>query len=217
MEEGLKRISFFIVPSAVAFLALGDVIAAVLYQTGKFTRDDSIYVWTILAGAAVGLLASTMGRLYSSTYYALQDTRTPLRYAVVRVAMGGVLGYFCSLHLPRLVGIDPKLGAAGITVASGIAGWAEFVLLRRSLNRRIGHTGLPLSYAAKLWLGALLGAVLGWGLKLVVSNWHPIPLAIVVLGVYGTVYFGVGYLFNLPPARAVIGRIFRIIRISPRS
>src|SRR5687767_6415286 len=180
LDQGLSRISFFIVPSAMAFLALGDVIAAVLYQTGKFTRDDSIYVWTILAGAAVGLLASTMGRLYSSTYYALQDTRTPLRYAVVRVAMGGVLGYFCSLHLPRLLGIDPKLGAAGITVASGIAGWAEFVLLRRSLNRRIGHSGLPLSYSAKLCVGALLGAALGGGLKLVVWNWHPIPLAIVV-------------------------------------
>src|SRR6185369_1126568 len=85
LDAGLKRISFFIVPSAVAFLALGDVIAAVLYQTGKFTRADAIYVWTILAGAAVGLLASTLGRLYSSTYYALQDTRTPLLYAVLRV------------------------------------------------------------------------------------------------------------------------------------
>ena len=39
LDAGLRRISFFIVPSAVAFLALGDVIAAVLYQTGKFTRD----------------------------------------------------------------------------------------------------------------------------------------------------------------------------------
>jgi putative peptidoglycan lipid II flippase len=120
--------------------------------------------------------------------------------------LGGVLGYFFSLHLPRLIGIDPRLGVAGITVASGIAGWAEFVLLRRSLNRRIGPTGLPLSYAAKLWFGALLGAALGFGLKLAVAGWHPIPLAIVVLGVYGTCYFGVGYLFGLPPARAVIDR-----------
>ncbi len=217
LEEGLKRISFFIVPSAVAFLALGDVIAAVLYQTGKFTRNDSIYVWTILAGAAVGLLASTMGRLYSSTYYALRDTRTPLRYAVLRVALGGALGYFCSLHLPRLLGLDAKLGAAGITVASGIAGWIEFVLLRRSLNKRIGRTGLPMSYAAKLWAGALLGAALGWGLKFLVGGWHPIPLAIVVLGAYGTCYFAVGYVFGLPAARAIIGRILRMAGLRSRS
>jgi putative peptidoglycan lipid II flippase len=211
LDEGLKRISFFIVPSAVAFLALGDVIAAVLYQTGKFTRDDSLYVWTILAGSAVGLLASTQGRLYSSTYYALRDTRTPLRYAVLRVAFGGVLGYFCSLHLPRLLGIDPLLGAAGLTVASGLAGWIEYILLRRSLNRRIGTTGLPFSYTAKLWTGALIGAGLAWAIKLVVGGWHPIPLAIVVLGLYGSCYFAVGYLFGLPPARAILGRFLRFV------
>ena len=108
LDEGLRRISFFIVPSAVAFLALGDVIAAVLYQTGKFTRDDSIYVWTILAGASVGLLASTLGRLYSSTYYALRDTRTPLLYAVTRVGLGSLLGYFCSIHLPGLLAFLPN-------------------------------------------------------------------------------------------------------------
>ena len=211
LDEGLKRISFFIVPSAVAFLALGDVIAAVLYQTGKFNRDDSVYVWTILAGAAVGLLASTLGRLYSSTYYALRDTRTPLRYAVLRVGFGGVLGYFCSLHLPRLLGIDPRLGAAGLTVASGLAGWTEYILLRRSLNRRIGTTGLPFSYTAKLWTGALIGAALAWAVKLVVGGWHPIPLAIVVLGLYGTCYFAIGYLLGLPPARAILGRFLKFV------
>ena len=45
-----------------------------------------------LAGSAVGLLASTLGRLYSSTYYALGDTRTPLNCAIVRVALTTVLG-----------------------------------------------------------------------------------------------------------------------------
>src|SRR5215212_2798227 len=214
LDQGLSRISFFIVPSAVAFLALGDVIAAVLYQTGKFTHNDSIYVWTILAGSAVGLLASTLGRLYASTYYALRDTRTPLLYAVFRVALGGVLGYFCSIHLPGLLGLNSRLGAAGITVASGLAGWVEFLLLRNSLNKRIGRTGLSLSYSAKLWIAALLGAGLGWGLKvLVVPGWHPIPLALVVLGAYGTCYFAVSFLFGVPQAQTIIRRILRIARL----
>src|SRR2546423_5268707 len=111
LDQGLGRISFFSVPSAVAFLALGDVIAAVLYQTGKFNQGESVYVWTILAGSAVGLLASTLGRLYASTYYALQDTRTPLMFAIVRVVLTTILGYLFALPLPRALGIDPKLGA----------------------------------------------------------------------------------------------------------
>ena len=212
LDQGLRRISFFIVPSAIAFLALGDVIAAVLYQTGKFTHDDSIYVWTILAGSAVGLLASTLGRLYASTYYALRDTRTPLLYAVVRVALSAILGYFFSIHLPGLLGLDSKLGAAGLTSSAGLAGWVEFVLLRNSLNKRIGRTGLSLSYSAKLWLAALLSAGVGWGLKLLVAGWHPVPLAIVVLGGYGVCYFALGFLFGVPQAQTIIRRI---IRFSP--
>src|SRR5436309_3095109 len=85
LDGGLRQIAFFVVPSAVAFLALGDIIAAALLQTGRFRHADAVWVWRILAGSAVGLLASTLGRLYSSAYYALRDTRTPLRYAIVRV------------------------------------------------------------------------------------------------------------------------------------
>src|SRR5207248_10182511 len=78
LDGGLRRIAFFIGPSAMAMLALGDVMTAVLYQTGEFKQDASRYVWGILAGSTIGLLASTLGRLYASTYYALHDTRTPL-------------------------------------------------------------------------------------------------------------------------------------------
>jgi putative peptidoglycan lipid II flippase len=74
INSGLRQIAFFVVPSAVAFLVLGDVVAAAMFQTGRFTHDDAIYVWGILAGFSLGLLATTCARLYSSSYYALRDT-----------------------------------------------------------------------------------------------------------------------------------------------
>jgi len=125
LNAGLRQIAFFVVPSAVAFLAFGDIVAGALLQTGRFTRADSVYVWAILAGSSVGLLASTLGRLYSSTFYALRDTSTPLRYAVVRVALTTVLGYLCAVRLPPLIGIDMKWGTAGLTASAGVAGWIE--------------------------------------------------------------------------------------------
>jgi putative peptidoglycan lipid II flippase len=213
LDDGLRRIAFYIVPSSMAFLALGDVIAAVLYQTGQFKHEATIFVWGILAGSTVGLLASTLGRLYSSTFYALHDTRTPLRYAIVRVTLTTVLGYLCALPLPHLLGIDPKWGVAGLTGSAGIAGWIEFVLLRRSLNRRIGRTGLNASYVIKLWLAALVAAGIGWGFKLLLGAQHPLPLAAVVLGGYGVSYFLISYAMNVPESRVVIGRILRMARI----
>ncbi|HEY5445199.1 MAG TPA: murein biosynthesis integral membrane protein MurJ, partial [Pyrinomonadaceae bacterium] len=200
LDAGLHRIAFFIVPSSMAFLALGDIIAAVLYQTGRFTHSDSNYVWAILAGSSVGLLASTLGRLYSSTYYALNDTKTPLRFAIIRVILTTGLGYLCSLPLPRALGIEPKWGVAGLTASAGIAGWVEFVLLRLSLNRRIGKTGLSSSFVSKLWLGAGIGAAVGWGLKLLLGHRHPLIMAIVVLGGYGVTYFGVTAAFGVGEA-----------------
>jgi putative peptidoglycan lipid II flippase len=213
LDDGLRRIAFFIVPSSMAFLALGDIIAAVLYQTGQFKHDASIFVWGILAGSTVGLLASTLGRLYSSTYYALHDTRTPLRYAIIRVALTTVLGYLFAIPLPVALGINPKWGVAGLTASAGIAGWIEFALLRRTLNRRIGKTGLAASYVMKLWLAALVAAGIGWGLKLLVGNLHPIPLAAIVLGGYGVSYFAITSAIGVSEARAVVGRLFRLVKL----
>lgn len=203
LNAGLRQIAFFIVPSAMAFFALGDIITAALYQRGKFTASDSVYVWTILAGSAVGLLASTMGRLYSSTFYALQDTKTPLRYAVVRVSCAAALGYLASQYLPGLVGIHQRWGAAGITMASGFSGWIEFVLLRRSLNRRIGKSGIEFSFTAKLWFAAGVGAAAAWAVKLVTLQFHPILQALLVLGPYGIVYFAMAFLLKLPEVQFI--------------
>jgi putative peptidoglycan lipid II flippase len=168
-------------------------------------------VWGILAGSTIGLLASTLGRLYASTYYALHDTRTPLRFAVIRVALTTGLGYVCAIPLPHLLGIDPKWGAAGLTASAGIAGWVEFALLRRSLNQRIGRTGLSAGFTAKLWLSALAGAALGWGIKLLLPPLHPILVAGLVLVPYGLTYFATASVLGIGEAAAVIGRALRMI------
>ena len=68
LTNGLRRIALLVIPSAIAFVTLGDMVAGAIYQTGKFTAVDTRYVWTILAGSGVGLLASTQGRLYSSAF-----------------------------------------------------------------------------------------------------------------------------------------------------
>ncbi len=197
VNAGLRRIAFFIVPSAAAFLAFGGVIAGLLFQTGRFEAQDSTYVWGILAGSSIGLLAGTMGRLYSSTFYALRDTRTPLKFALARVALTTGLGYLFAIPLPVLIGIDPRWGVAGLTASAGLSGWMEFTLLRRSLGRRIGRTGLPLALLGKLWLSAGAGAGLAWGARLLLGPRGLLPVAIVVLGLFGMTYFALTYLLGV--------------------
>jgi len=209
LDAGLRRIAFFIVPSAMAFLALGDVIAGALFQTGRFDRTDTLYVWGILAGSAVGLLAQTLGRLYSSAYYALRDTKSPLQYAIVRVVLTTVLGYLFAIPLPRALGVELSWGAAGLTASAGIAGWVEMLLLRSTLNARIGRTGLPASYVAQLWGSAIAGAAVAWGVKIAIPPLHPIVAAIAVLGPYGIVFIAATLLLRIPEARTALARVSR--------
>jgi putative peptidoglycan lipid II flippase len=211
LNSGLRQIAFFVVPSAVAFVALGDVVAAALLETpgGRFTHADAIFVWGILAGSGVGLLASTLGRLYSSTYYALRDTRTPLRYALIRVGLTTVLGYLFAIPLPRALNIAPVWGAAGLTASAGISGWVEMLMLRRTLNGRIGHTGLPFNYVGKLWTSAIAGAIVAWLIKLALPSIHPALAGILILGPYGLVFLSGCFLMQMPEASGLLSRLRR--------
>lgn len=202
-----RRIGFFVVPSAVAFLALGDIVAGAIYQTGRFKASDSTYVWGILAGSAVGLVASTVGRLYSSAYYALRDTRTPLRFAVLRMLLTSAFGYMAALPLPRLLGIEPRWGVAGLTASWGLAAWVEFLLLRRGIARRIGQVESPAIYLLRLWFAAIVAAAAAWGLRLLLHPQHPWLAAAVILGPYCLVYLALTAWLGINQAAQLLNRL----------
>lgn len=210
LNAGLRQIAFFIVPSVVGFFVLGDLIVGAIFQTGAFDRDSTNYVWAVLAGYSVGLLASTLGRLYSSTFYSLQDTRTPLKCALVRVSFAAALGLLAGIYLPPILGLSAKWGATGLTVAAALAGWIEFYLLRHTLNKKIGQTGLPASFQGKLWGAALLASAVAFGVKFMLNDFgHIILRAMIVLGIYGVLYFGLGILFKIEQAAALMEKIKR--------
>ncbi len=209
LDAGLRQISFMVVPSAAAFLLIGDVIVALLFESGHFTHRDAIYVWAVLAGSSVGLLATTMGRLYNSAFYALYDTRTPLKIAAIRFILTLGLGYFCAIPLPPMLGIAQRWGVAGLTASAGVAGWVEFTLLRRALNRRIGRTGLDSAYVLRLWLHALAAAALALGVKYALAGHGPRLVAMAVIPVFGAVYIGLGWWARMPELDQIAGFMMR--------
>lgn len=208
LERGLRRIAFTVVPTAVGFVALGDVICAALYQTGRFGPDDVRFAAAILAGYTLGLLASTSSRLYSSSFYALRDTRTPLRFAAVRVAVSSALGAAAALWLPGALRIEARWGAVGLAVAAALGAWLELWLLRRRACDAVGPAG---SRQWQLWASALLAAAAAWGVRLALPEAlrRPWPQAALVLGAFGGVYFAAALALRVPEARAMLERIQR--------
>jgi putative peptidoglycan lipid II flippase len=217
---GKRNIAFYVIPCIAGFLILGRHCVAALYQTGHFGSQDTLYVWYILMGSTVGLLAATWGRLYSSAFYALRDTRTPLWFALIRVTLTAGLGLLFafplrpyinsillrSLHLPtpNLPGIEQGLGTVGLTLSAGMAGWVEFLLLRRALQARIGSTALPNHYPAKIWAAALCASAAGWAAGRYVHlgfRWFNLGA---ILAAFGVIYALITLWAGIPEARSIL-------------
>jgi len=217
LAAGLRAVSFLVVPSVVAFLAFGDVAVAALFRGGQFSARDVKDVWFILAGSTVGLLATTQARLYSSTFYALRDTRTPLKYASLRVLLTAAMGLVCGLWLPRALHLDPKLGAVGLTASAGMAGWVEFALLRRGIMQRVGRADVPRGFLVRLWAAAASAGVLGLAMRYLASAWPATRLAAVVraaavFGLFGTSYLALALGLKVPEAGRMVERARRFLR-----
>lgn len=165
LHAGLERLSFFVVPSSMAFLLLGDLLCAVLLESGRFTAKDTRLGWYVLIGSGVALLAQTSGRLYSSTLYALKDTRTPLHIAVGRVAVGVGLGALSVLLVTDALGLPVDVGVAFLPLSSSVAAWLEMVLLRRAVARALGELPSLVGRLTRLWLVASLAGAVSLGAK----------------------------------------------------
>jgi putative peptidoglycan lipid II flippase len=209
LQVAIPRVAFFCVPSAIAFLFIGDAIARLLLQYGRFSSVDSLRTWAILAGSAVGLVASALARLYSSTFYALRDTRTPLRFAVVRVVLTGVLGYLFAFPLPRALDLPVWVGVAGLTASAGIAGWIEFWLLRRSITERIGATGMTRRRLFTLWGAAILSGLVGLMITKLWSGGRSVVGSALAIAAFSLVYGLVTLALGVPEARALVARVRR--------
>ena len=231
LDRGIRQMAFFVIPTTVAFVLIGRVLVAALFQRGIFTADTTLLVWYVLCGSAIGLLVSTLGRLYSSAFYALHDTKTPVRIAMIRVTAGAALALLFAfplrpliigaaealvLPIPHTVGGAAALGAAGISLASGLAAWVEFLLLRYRMRQRVGKGDSKLGFMLRLWIAAVIAGVTSLAADVYFARGFaanlPLPRiseAILVCGVFGVVYFAIAAMLGVGEVRAFMGRFVK--------
>ncbi|MCO5082236.1 MAG: murein biosynthesis integral membrane protein MurJ [Rhizobiaceae bacterium] len=127
---------FLTLPASAALLVMAEPIIRFLYERGQFAADNSTpTVASILAIFALGLPAFVLIKAFTPGYFAREDTRTPMYFAAISVA----------INLGIALAIFPSMGGPGIAIASAVAGWVNAALLLGVLIKR-GHWGgdLPL-------------------------------------------------------------------------
>ncbi|MFC5384800.1 murein biosynthesis integral membrane protein MurJ [Aquamicrobium segne] len=157
-NRSVEFVLFLTLPAAAALLVISEPIVRILYERGAFTADDTLLVSSILAIFGLGLPAFVLIKAFTPGYFAREDTKTPMVFAGLSVA----------INITIALTLFPHMGARGIAVASVIAGWTNALMLLAVLIRR-GHWGqdraltkrIPrLVLASGLMGGALYGAAI---------------------------------------------------------
>jgi len=148
-------------PAAVALAVIPQPILMVLFERGAFTHDATVATASALTAFAIGLPAFVLNKIFSPGFFAREDTKTPMHYAGVAVAV----------NITASLALFPYFQHVGIAIATSLAGWINVALLGTTLYRR-GHFNADKRLKTRLSIYALsalsMGAAL-WGLEMYIS------------------------------------------------
>jgi putative peptidoglycan lipid II flippase len=155
----LRMVFFIILPATAGLVALALPLTSVLFQRGRFTHEMALETATTLLGYLVGLWGGAGVKQTVPVFYALQDTKTPVKVAAVSlvVYVAAALSLF-------------GLGTAGLALAVSCASIVNFTILVLLLRRRLGLLGLRgvLASAVRAGVASVACGGVAW---LVVRYW----------------------------------------------
>lgn len=125
-NRALEFALFLTLPSAVALIILGRPILHTVFEHGAFTRSDTLAVAPVLAAFALGLPAFTLTKIFQPGFYAREDTKTPMYFAIAAVAVNIAASVILARYLQYV----------GIALATSVAAWVNAGLLISTAVKR---------------------------------------------------------------------------------
>ena len=221
VERSTRQMLYLIIPTVIGYLTFGFLIVGGLFGGGAFDLDDTWLVYLILAGYTLGLGATAVSRLLQNSFYALDDTKTPAKIAVMRVVVSGLVGaglmfWLDGFGLVETLDLPPvvhplTLAAVGLAIGASCGAWVELVALRIALRRSVDGFRLPARRVVQMLGLAVLAVIPALGLRwILMDGGLPVFLqAVLVLGVYGGGYLLLGHFLRFEEGEAWIGRFLR--------
>jgi len=191
----LENIFFVMCPTTIIIFLLSTPIMRVLFQRGEFGLYSTQISSSALSFYCLGLLGFSGIKILVTAFHALQDTKTPVKVAVLCLSINTALNFI--LMVPLKVG--------GIALASAISGSIDFLILFVIMDRRLGgFNGGFRKYLSKVILASLLMGVVGiWSWNNV--HFMPESIKLFVIGILGFVFYWVICLrFNILQAHKIL-------------
>lgn len=156
VANSFKMVGFMAIPSSIGLLVLSRPIVDVLFERGGFTPLDTLYTSYAVMGYALGLVAYSSNKVLVPTYYALGDTKTPVRISILAVVGNICMSILLVLTLPG------DIRFVGLALGTAFSALLNSILLASGLVRRLGsftQFGIGGTIAKVAVLSALMGCV----------------------------------------------------------
>jgi putative peptidoglycan lipid II flippase len=160
--QALKLVFFITIPATVGLIVLREPIVALLFQRGEFDAQATRLTAQALLYYSVGLWAFSAVRIVAATFFALQDTRTPVKMAGISIFANIVLG----------VVLMKPLAHGGLALATSLASMLNLGLLLVALRTRLGSLGWK-SIAQSVCRSLLCSVVMGIAVHMAASFMIP--------------------------------------------
>jgi putative peptidoglycan lipid II flippase len=129
-NRALEFALFLTLPCAAALVILGRPILHTVFEHGAFTRTDTFAVAPVLACFALGLPAFTLTKIFQPGFFAREDTKTPMYFAIGAVVVNIAASFILSRYMQYV----------GIALATSVAAWVNAVMLIATAVRRDHYT-----------------------------------------------------------------------------
>ena len=159
----LKLVFFITIPAMVGLMILREPIVALLFQRGEFDAEATRLTSLAVLYYATGLWAYSAVKIVAATFFALQDTRTPLVMAIISIAANILLG---------MVLMKP-MAHGGLALAASLASILNLILLVHALRSRLGPVGwwnIAGSTARAVLSAVVMGGVVWAAAKLFIPS-----------------------------------------------
>ncbi len=210
-NRALETVLFFIIPATAALMVIALPIVTTLFQRGEFTSYDSLATSYGLIAYACGLPAFAMVKIFSSTFFAMGDTKTPVKIAVLCMLIN-IFANIASVIFLIDHDIMPHIGLA---LSTSISSWINiiilgFILMRRKKflpDRRIKIRFLKVIFSSIIMAGILLFITDIYEYKLMGSLYDKIEYLITLVMAGSATYLLLAFTIGAADIKTIRNRI----------
>lgn len=196
----MNAVNILVLPVTVTCMIFAEPIIELMFGRGQFDSQAIAMTSSALFFYSIGIIGLSHREILSNTFYALQDTKTPMINAAISMIVNIILNII----------LAPFLGISGLALASSISALFCSILLLINLRKKIGNMDLRNLFYSFIKI-ILASTIMGIGSKFVyysLFKYINLTFSLLISVVFGTfIYLAITHFLKIKEVNTLVSNI----------